>query len=59
MKADFMAINDRERVGCMLRNDHDAWDYVLLTVVMRIVQRRKFSLKREESFRNEWHCSER
>ena len=43
MKTDFAKMSDRELVARLLRNDHGAWDYVLLTVVMRIVEHRKFS----------------
>ena len=43
MNTDIDEINDHELVSRLLRNDHEAWEYVLLTVAMRIVRHRKFS----------------
>ena len=43
MKIDFRQMSDEELVGRLLKNDHEAWTYVLTTVVMRIASQRKFS----------------
>lgn len=40
---DFKDMEDRELVTRLLENDQQAWEYVLLTVVMRIVNQRKNS----------------
>jgi DNA-directed RNA polymerase specialized sigma24 family protein len=36
-------MNDRELVERLLKNDQKAWEYVLLTIVMRIARQRKYS----------------
>ena len=43
MKTDFRHMSDKELVDRLLKNDHEAWEYVLTTVVMRIASQRKFS----------------
>ena len=40
---DFRQMDDKTLVGLLLEDDDRAWNHVLLTVAMRIVQQRKFS----------------
>ena len=40
---DYKQIDDKTLVGLLLKDDDQAWEYILLTVAMRIVQQRKFS----------------
>jgi len=43
METDFKQMDDRELVARLLRNDQEAWVYVLMTVVMRMARQKKFS----------------
>ena len=42
LKTDYKQMDDKELVGLLLKNDHSAWEYVLLTVAMRVTQQRKY-----------------
>ena len=43
MKTNFRQMDDRLLVERLLRNDHEAWTYVLIDVALRIAEQRKFS----------------
>ena len=42
-KVDYKQMDDKTLVGLLLEDDNPAWEYILLTVAMRIVQQRKFN----------------
>lgn len=42
MKTDFKQLDDKALVDRLLCNDHEAWEYVLMTVALRVANRRKF-----------------
>ena len=42
MKTDFKELDDRALVDRLLCNDQSAWEYVLMTVALRVANRRKF-----------------